>query len=97
MKKSLILILLAISAGWTMPSFGQPPAGWAQGAIDAIHLEQRQIVVSEQTLRVALRASISDSSGAKLKFEDLDISYAIAYQTDPSTGDILDLQVVAYP
>jgi len=97
MKKSLILILLAISTGWTMPSFGQPPAGWAQGAIDAIHIEQRQVIVSEQVLRIALRASITDSSGTKLKLEDLDISYAIAYQTDPETGDIIDIEVVAYP
>lgn len=102
--KKLIVSLTFVAASIIAPLLAAqslqpqlPPPGWLQGAIEGINLEQRQIIVAEQNYRIALRASITDFTGAKLGLEDLDLSYAIAYRLDKENGDILDLQVIAYP
>lgn len=97
-----LLVVALSSAPWANAQGGPQqytptPAGWLSGGVDAINFESRQMIISEKRYRVALKAKISDMNGRELSFSDMDLSYAIDFELEPKTGDILNIKIVAYP
>lgn len=101
MKQYLPLSLLVLLLSLTGPLLAQDAkpayADWPTGAIYAINLKERKLVLEDQVYRVALKVTISDASENKMAFSELEPQYYVAYQLDSATGDIVDIVTLAKP
>lgn len=92
---TLLLTAYASSVAAQQPEVAEklPKAG----AIYAINVKERQIIIDNQKYRVALKARIIGEDGKQIGLADLHPQAAVTFKLDPATDDILDLNVLVYP
>lgn len=98
---SMALLVTLLSSSFTLAQVGiaviEPSPGWLSGGIEAINFESREMIIGQKKYRVALKAKFTDTEGRELEMSDMDLSYAINFELEPDTGDILNIIVTAYP
>lgn len=100
-RKSFLIFTSLFFMQIGMQAHSQPTeaefVNWPTGAIFAVNVKERKLVIDKQVYRVALKASLSYADGSKMSFSELEPKYVISYQLEPDTGDIVDIVAVAIP